>query len=229
LLVTLSDALPQTVDGVAYSLSTLAISVACLYLGYHVSSLLPTLPSRRSDPKRTPLVDCLFLLSAVLSYLVALLLYFLGPTFWRHRAIFALLLAPPGAMLRYLLALLNSLAPVSGRFPLGTFMANMTATLIIAGVYAAQHRPPAYSMPVRCDALYALQQGFCGCLSTVSTFAFEITTLTRRRWRWIYLWTSVVLGHIFVLAVLGGVKWGEGIGAVCTGSDGPRSVTGTPI
>jgi fluoride ion exporter CrcB/FEX len=184
-----------------------------------MSSILPNLPARRTAPKRTPLLDCVVILSGVLAYTAAMLVYFLCPHYWRHRAIFPILLAPPGAMLRYALSRLNTLRRVAGRFPLGTFTANMSATLIIAGVYAAQRRPASYGSSVRCDGLYALQQGFCGALSTVSTFAVELTTLPRRRWRWAYLWISVLLGHLFVVAVLGGVKWGEGIGPVCTGSD----------
>lgn len=160
------------------------------------------------------MLDCAAILSALLSYLAALLLYFLAPRTWRYRVTFSLLLAPPGAMLRYLLSRLNTLPSV--KFPIGTFIANMVATLIIAGVYAAQRRPSVDTL--RCDGLHALQEGFCGCLSTVSTFAVEITTMKSMKWRWIYLWTSVVLGHVFVLAVLGGVKWGEGIGPACVGS-----------
>jgi len=221
----------QAVDGVAYGLATLAISVACLFMGYHVASFLPNLPippaswqtrgHGQSSPnmRRTLLLDYVFLLSALLAYLAAALLYGLGPTFWRHRVTFALLLAPPGAMLRYLLSRLNTLPPVNGRFPLGTFTANMIATLIVSGVFAAQHRPPSYTNAVHCDGMYALQQGFCGCLSTVSTFVLEVTTLKQKRWRWTYLWTSVLLGQVFVLSVLGGVKWGEGLGEVCRGTD----------
>lgn len=146
------------------------------------------------------------------------MIYFLGPIRWRHRVLFALLLAPPGAMLRYFLSKLNTLKPINGRFPLGTFLANMIATLLIAGVYVAQRRPSA-SIPVRCDALYAIQQGFCGCLSTVSTFANELVSIKKRRWRWVYLFTSVIFGHLLVLAVVGGVRWGPGYGEACRGTD----------
>lgn len=206
-------------NGIAYSCTTLAVSVASLYLGYHVAGFLPNLPIRQAPVKRTRLLDLLTLASGFTAYLAALLIYFLAPSEWRPRVTFALLLAPPGAMLRYLLSRLNTIAPVSGKFPLGTFIANMTATLIIAGVYAAERRPQGISTHVRCDSLRALQDGFCGCLSTVSTFAVEITTMKRRRWRWIYLWVSIIVGHVFVLAVLGGAKWSSGLVEACRGSD----------
>lgn len=168
---------------------------------------------------RSPFLDSVTFLVASLSYLVALIIYFFAPHPWRHRAVFAILLAPPGAMLRFFLAKINTRAAFIDRFPLGTFIANMVATLVLAGVVAAQHRPAAGSSAVRCDALYALQQGFCGCLSTVSTFAVEARAIRGKRWKWIYVLGSVVLGQVLVLAVLGGVGWGVGYVDVCTGSD----------
>jgi CrcB protein len=53
-------------------------------------------------------------------------------------------------------------------------------------------------------------------LSTVSTFAVETRTIDRKRWKMIYVLSSVVLGHLLVLAIVGGVKWSrEGLGPFC--------------
>jgi len=229
------------VDGLAYSFSTFAIALACIHLGSHISSITPGLrvpsripisksketsptptpPSRHRilDPSKsqTPLLDILTIITAFLSYLIALLLYFYAPYSWRHRATFALLLAPPGAILRFFLARLNLLLIFLDRFPLGTFLANMIATLVISGVFAAQRRPGAINDRTTCNALYAIQQGFCGCLSTVSTFAVEARAIKRARWKWTYILGSVVLGHVYVLAIVGGVGWKEGYRDVCTG------------
>ena len=175
-------------------------------------------PPRNPISGKTPLLDFLTVLSAVLSYLTALLLYFLAPETWRHRATFVILLAPPGAMLRFALGRINVRSPFLDRFPLGTFIANISATLIIAGVFAAQRRPGANGgSGLACNALYAIQQGFCGCLSTVSTFVVEGRAIRRKRWKWIYVGSSVVLGQVLVLAIVGGIGWDKGYQGVCTG------------
>ncbi|RSH92341.1 hypothetical protein EHS25_008756 [Saitozyma podzolica] len=189
----------QTVDGLGYSFSTFAISMACLHWGEHVSSVLPSLstvrdvfgsdstssspepkvqpqtngdqsspesgswdastPPPATDPtplasRHTPILDGIIISTAFIAYLIVLLVYFLSNPSFRHPAVFPLLLAPPGAILRFLLANLNPLDPFIDRFPLGTFLANMIATLVISGVFAAQRRPPTSGGPaVTCNAL----------------------------------------------------------------------------
>lgn len=236
--------LHDTVDGMAYSFSTFAISLACIHLGSHISSLARLLPVpsprsrslptseakeisssthrpprilRNRRPGQTPWLDILTITTSFLSYLIALLLYFFAPRSWRHRAIFPILLAPPGTVLRFFLARLNPRPVFLDRFPLGTFLANMIATLVISGVFAAQRKPAANADPLTCNGLHAIQQGFCGCLSTVSTFAVEARAIKDGRWKWTYIGGSVVLGHIFVLAIVGGVGWQEGYMDVCSG------------
>lgn len=176
------------------------------------SSSPPSPSTRRQKPSQNPLLDILTIASAILSYLVALILYFYTPRTWRHRAIFPILLSPPGAILRFILAKLNPKRPFLDRFPIGTFLANMIASVILGGVYAQQHR---VRSGVTCNALYAIQQGFCGCLSTVSTFAVEARAV-KRWWKLFYILGSVVLGHVLVLATLGGVRWSQGLGPICT-------------
>lgn len=167
---------------------------------------------RRRKPSQSPWLDIMTIMSAFLSYLVALILYFYTPTTWRHRAIFPILLSPPGTILRFILARLNPKRPFLDRFPIGTFIANMVASVILGGVYAQQHR---VGSGVTCNALYAIQQGFCGCLSTVSTFAVEARAV-RGWWKLVYILGSVVLGHVLVLATLGGVGWSQDLGPICT-------------
>lgn len=136
---------------------------------------------------------------------------------FRHRAVFPILLSSPGALLRFMLAKINANPRFIDRFPLGTFIASMAATAILEGTFAAQRQPGMADDPTRCNALYAIEQGFCGCVSAVSTFVVESRTVKELRWTWRYVLLSVVLGYIIVLAIVGGVQWAEGYVAVYTG------------
>ncbi|KAL1408793.1 hypothetical protein Q8F55_005606 [Vanrija albida] len=218
--------LHSTVNGLAYSFVTVMVSFAGLKLGGYVSSLLPRLPrpprravangaDGRPHGQGTRLLDLLAVASAVASYGGALALYFAAPRRWRPRATYAILLAPPGTMLRFALARINARRPFLDRFPLGTFIANMAGTVIIAGTYAAARRPGARDNPLACTTLDAVHDGFCGCLTTVSTFVVEMGAIRSERWRWAYVFGSVILGQVLVMAVAGGVGWGVGYGPVC--------------
>ena len=165
--------------------------------------------------KPTPVLDSIAIASAVLSYLAALLIYFLAPAHWRHPASESILFAPLGTIVRFALSKINTRPAFQDRFPLGTFIANMAATLLISACFALQRRPEGRNSTVACNTLYAVQQGFCGCLSTVSTFVVESRAIKRKRDKWIYVGGSVILGHVFVLAIVGGIGWDRGYQGVC--------------
>jgi CrcB protein len=229
-------------DGLAYNFITAAIAMATLSFGQHCSRNVSTWYGRSRASPKSPSVqketrvqakrDSIYparqqtyhLISigfGVLFYVGSLLVYFLGPRSWRHPVTFALLLGPPGTMIRFTLAKLNTRPYFEGKFPIGTFLANMLATAILAAVYVGQRAPgrPGRTSQVTgttCNALYALEEGFCGCLSTVSTFAVELRSIKSVRWKWIYASGSVLMGHLIVLALVGGVSWSSaGLGPTC--------------
>jgi CrcB protein len=220
---------------------TAAIAVAALSFGKHCSQNLYSwyTSSRRSrsdslskdEAKAQPSSDSslsaytrayhmISIAFGILFYAGALLLYFLGPRSWRHPVTFALLLGPPGTMIRFALAKLNTRPAFEGKFPVGTFLANMLATAILAAVFVGQRAPGKGGRTVSldgttCNALYAIEEGFCGCLSTVSTFAVEMRSI-KARWKWIYVGASILTGHLIVLAIVGGVSWSSaGLGPSC--------------
>ncbi|KAI4149331.1 MAG: hypothetical protein LQ340_004690, partial [Diploschistes diacapsis] len=83
---------------------------------------------------------------------------------WRGDALFALVFAPVGCLLRFYLSLL--LNPRLPSFPLGTFAVNILGTLCLAAFYDLQRVPIGGVSRVGCQVLQGLEDGFCGCLTT---------------------------------------------------------------
>ncbi|KAN0063148.1 hypothetical protein ACQY0O_004312 [Thecaphora frezii] len=161
----------------------------------------------------------------------------LGASFWvgsavlcacyspYRRVTFSLILSPPGAILRWYLSRLN-LGRVSQRLsiPLGTLSANLLAVAVLSAAFAGSFvgRPASRGRLDRtaCQALDAIQQGFCACLSTISTFVVEVDSMAaskgkRRAVR--YVAVSWAAGMVVTVLVAGSVWWSQGLEGTCTG------------
>ena len=107
----------------------------------------------------------------------------------------AMLMGVPGAYLRFQLAPLNKATPLlllprrandflvsradGGNFPIGTFVANMIGCLAQCGAVVAAKFVVSFHDKEAQALLYAVSVGFCGCLTTLSTFALELVRLPR--------------------------------------------------
>jgi CrcB protein len=116
-----------------------------------------------------------------------------------------------GALFRWQLSRYN---PVIPSFPLGTFTANIIATVILGICYLLQGRIRTPLTTLDCAVIIGVVEGFCGCLSTISTFAVELDTL-RRRHAYTYATVSVVSGVLILVLIVGISAWTEGYNAVC--------------
>ena len=131
---------------------------------------------------------------------------------WRGEVVFALVFAPIGCLLRFYASLkLNSLVP---SFPLGTFAVNMLGTAIEGMCYDIQHVRVGVmgrvgGGMVGCQILQGVQDGFCGCLTTISTWVAEINGLKRKH-GWAYAFGSVFGGLCLMVIVMGSVRWSVG-------------------
>lgn len=191
---------------------TMMASTTALRFGVHLHDALPHLSHRfHSRPSRSfsRVVNLFSILLGPLFFLGALFLLIFGPSSYRSRATFAIVLGPFGTILRYTLSQqFNSISP---RFPLGTFAANVLATLCIAIVSLLARHP---NSSLSCAALKGLEDGFCGSLSTISTFVVELRKLGRGD-SWRYFGATWLASEAFMVVVLGSWVWSGAREGVC--------------
>ncbi|KAI0638138.1 CrcB-like protein-domain-containing protein [Trametes polyzona] len=193
----------DAIDGVGKTVFTLAISLSAVSFGAHLATLIvPRVPTLPPPSRRIR-----YTLSAlgVLVYAAAYPAYFRLPARYRHDATAALLFSFPGTLARYLLS--YTLNPRLKLLPLGTLAANALGTALLGAftVLESAPRPPG---PGACALLKGLGDGFCGCLTTVSTFAAEVAALDGRR-AWLYVGVSWLAAQC-LLAVIVGPSLGVG-------------------
>ncbi|KAF8205036.1 CrcB-like protein-domain-containing protein [Pholiota molesta] len=188
-------------DGVGISAITLSLSLASLAFGYNIASVLEDFIPSTPFPRRTTryTISCL----ATLTYAATILAYFLLPAKLRHQATAALLFSFPGALTRYLLSI--GLNRRLKSVPLGTLTANTLGTALLAAFHVLQNMKSPVS-PNACSILQGLDDGYCGCLTTVSTFAAEVRDFDARR-AIRYAFLSWVLGQLMMVLIFGTSIW----------------------
>ncbi|KAI8353145.1 CrcB-like protein-domain-containing protein [Mortierella sp. GBAus27b] len=218
--------LQNILSALAELIATLAMSITGLQLGTHLgeailpllskTSLTPIIP-QSSQPNAAPkpahppahwtAFDYIIIVSCTVLWIGMIIATVFIPeasiSSWRHVTL-ATCFAPLGAILRWYLSRFNSRIKT---FPVGTFAVNIGGSLILAAIVCLQHTPGAGgTSPLACQVLSGLQDGFCGCLTTISTFALELRTLPRRA-SYIYGVVSVVVAQLGMLIVLGTFVW----------------------
>lgn len=203
-------------------ITTVSLSLSGLFLGAHLAIAVAPLFTRFNLTLPYTFV------SRVLDRLVVVLGFgcWLGSVFlsiwppdrnsasnreerWRGTATFALVFAPLGCLLRfYASAHLNGRLP---SFPLGTFVVNLLGTAVLGMAWDLEHVPLGGTMG--CQVLQGVADGFCGCLTTVSTWAAELAAL-RRRNAYVYGGASVGCGLALLVIIMGSLRWTEGFGEV---------------
>jgi CrcB protein len=177
------------------------LSLASIFFGVHISGLIvPHIPAL--PPPSKNLRYALTVIS-IMSYAATFPAYFRLPDNYRHQATAALLFSYPGTLTRYLLSI--NLNPRIKLFPLGTFTANALGTALLGLFHVLQGVPVAVS-PNTCSLLQGLGDGYCGCLTTVSTFAAEVDALEGPK-AWLYVTLSWVVGQLLLLVIMGSSFW----------------------
>ena len=200
---------------VAVILLTVCLSLGALKIGAHLALGLerctPSIPFRFMRLYFDP---CIVLL-AFGSWIGAVIMAVFPPqNAWRGEAVFALVFAPLGCLARFYASL--SLNGKIASFPLGTFAVNIFGTAMLGMFYDLQHASLGSSSSgggvLGCQILQGMTDGFCGCLTTVSTWVGELNGL-RRRHAYVYGTASVVGGLSLLVVIMGSLRWTLGFAA----------------
>ncbi|KAF2768973.1 hypothetical protein EJ03DRAFT_273142, partial [Teratosphaeria nubilosa] len=221
---------------------TLALSLGGLIAGAHLALFLTPYTPRISRTLTHRFLDPLMIPLGWGCWLGAILLCIWPPDrpsgpatrgswsneTWRGEVLFALVLAPLGCLLRFYASL--KLNPLVSTFPLGTFAVNMFGTAIEGMCYDIQHvGVGAFGRVgggrVGCQVLQGVMDGFCGCLTTVSTWVAEINSL-RRSHAWRYAFASVAGGLCLMVIIMGSVRWSVGYRSPACNTGYPDKIHG---
>jgi fluoride exporter len=191
-----------------------AVSIAALKAGAHFALLVQPITPVLSLRLTRSFMDPAAVVLAFGCWLGAVFLSIWPPgndTHWRFRATLPLVFSPPGCLLRFYLS--KYLNGKVATFPLGTFVANIFATVFLGMAWDLQHATGIGAgngaSAAACSVLQGIIEGFCGCLSTVSTWVLELDGL-RRRHAWTYGLSSVIVGLALMIVIMGSMGWTVG-------------------
>ncbi|THV08485.1 hypothetical protein K435DRAFT_642022 [Dendrothele bispora CBS 962.96] len=200
------------IDGLGKTVFTLCVSLASVLLGSYLARIsAPYIIPAATSLHFRPAFKFRYGLTmfSILMYAAVFPAYFRLPEDYRHQATAALLFAFPGTLTRYLLA--TYLNPLLKFFPMGTFVANIGGTAMLAAFRVIQGIQNSHISSNACSILQGLDDGYCGCLTTVSTFAVEVLAL--KGWSRVrYVLMSWVLGQLLFLVILGPALLSGGVG-----------------
>ncbi|KAJ6783737.1 hypothetical protein PWT90_08626 [Aphanocladium album] len=191
----------------AIIIETVGLSLSAYIAGLHLGSALePYTPSISFRFTRNVL-DRLFVLLGWGCWIGAVVMAIVPPhKNWRGTAVFAIVFAPLGCLGRFYLSLyLNGKRP---SFPLGTFAANVLGTVILGMAWDIAHSTSTGGV-LGCQLLQGVEDGFCGCLTTISTWVSELTSL-RRKSSYIYGTVSVLVSTALMIIIMGSLRWTQG-------------------
>lgn len=119
----------------------------------------------------------------------------------------ACIIAPVGAWLRYLVTFSNKDTPT---FPLYTYLCNLVGSVLSIVIYvaltkvipASEGRLEAGQQLRLQEWLLAISLGFCGCLTTVSSFVHEVAMLWDKATLYdAYFYAVTTLGSVHVICL----------------------------
>eukprot|EP01135_Chromosphaera_perkinsii_P003561 Nk52_evm19s248 gene=Nk52_evmTU19s248 len=119
----------------------------------------------------------------------------------RDDYVFDFVFALAGANLRYQLSFLNKL---HRKFFFGTFAANILGCALL-GLFTVLQKDLSLTT-LQNNVFIGLETGFCGCLTTISTFIVEVELLSVKSSNR-YAWVSIIVAQLFFIVTLGTYTW----------------------
>jgi len=167
----------------AQIIGTLALSLAGLSFGIHLSILLSRY-TRTIPVRLRPHIDRMGIFLGLGCWIGIILMSVYIPS-WRGKALLAGVFAPVGAWFRFMLS--KKFNPLVAWFPLGTFSVNVIGTIVLAVGLTLQN---AHIDMLSCDIVQGIDDGFCGALTTVSTFMVELKALRRNHSSFLFMYKT---------------------------------------
>jgi fluoride ion exporter CrcB/FEX len=170
-------------------------------IGRHLSVFI--LPRSSATTKKVQFLNdsvrlWLFPILTLSSIPLLILLAVLVPVGHYTYFIYSVIFAPFGSLTRYILSIAFN---TNTNFPCGTLLANITGSYIYLGMVAINEYVHTLSPLVK-QIVTSIIQGYCGCLTTVSTFILELDTIKRRKYIYAYF-IATILPIQIVYIILG--------------------------
>lgn len=183
------------------------LSVVALNFGAHVATALARPAEKIPVWNISRFINPLVVLLGPGCWLAAVLLTIWPVHYaWRGEVLFALVFAPVGCLTRFQLSVhMNKLVR---SFPLGTFAANILGTCVLGAAYDLQASSAGTAI-ISCQVLQGIMDGFCGALTTVSTWVLELDTL-RLKHAYFYGLVTLFVGVSFITCIMGSLRWTSG-------------------
>lgn len=199
----------------SYLIITLCVSSGGFFIGKHIAD---DFANRISVSKQRWFSRYEFvfeLASAILglcAWILMLVLTIVEPS-WRYWT-FSSVFGPLGVYFRFWCS--KYFNPIGKTFFWGTFIANMTGTILINMfcILELGKKPGADISIIRSSlqntVLLALENGLCGNFTTISSFIAELTALSTRN-AYIYGGTTIIVAWIITILMLGSYTWTHGL------------------
>lgn len=195
----------------AVGIVQVTVSLGGFYLGSDMLRFSDTrFPSM--SLKTYQVLEWVSMVVGVAAYIVTIVLIAVKKSgSWRSWT-FSVLFAPFGAWGRFYVSRWFN-TRIKG-FPLGTFIVNFSGTLLLS-IFVVLSRGKTSTLQlvtstIACQILEGLSDGFCGGLTTVSTFAAELAGLTSSWHFYRYLMVSIVASYAVTILIPGSYNWTRG-------------------
>jgi CrcB protein len=189
-------------EGVASIIAMFGLCDAAFSLGKQIALLGP-LEVTLTDKAKLYLDSYICIGMSVLIITIPIILVFFMD--WRVMLL-SNILAPFGSIIRILFSKLN------GKFPYGTLISNLLASSILFLCVISYGN----MLNLNCVLVQAIRMGFCGTLSTMSTFMWQLRKMhTKLAWK--YAFISTFAAELIAVLIIGSYKWsGNKLLTACT-------------